>query len=315
MTQHTPLCQDLGDEPVSTLLYFQQRLPAKPYHANDVSHGLRIRSRDLAIQARYIQPNGPTHLYWMVFDIDTEHAALDWNFLNAPPPTLVVKNPINGHAHLLYGLKTPVRTAPGASDRALRYAAAVECALRDKLKADLGYAGFICKNPLHNCWIIQEWEPRLYDLAELESWVDLTPYSGQSETLPAYGLGRNCILFEELRGWAYKAIRQGWPEYERWFEACLTKAEGYNIQLFASSEAGKLQYSEVKATAKSVAKWTHKRFTPENFSAVQSSRGKVGGKISRGGGRPVSSDSDRQQKPWEREGVSRATYYRRKAKS
>jgi hypothetical protein len=308
VTQPTPLCQDLCNEPISTLSYFQQRLPAKPYHANDVSDGLLIRSRETAIQARYIQPNGPTHLYWMIFDVDTEHAALDWNFLNAPPPTLVIKNPINGHAHLLYGLKTAIRTAPDGSSDALRYAAAVEYALRDKLKADPGYAGFICKNPLHTYWITQGWESRLYELSDLESWVDLKPYSGKDQ-LPAYGLGRNCTLFEELSEWSYRAIRQGWPDYDRWFVACLAKAEGLNIQLFANAEAGKLKLSEVRATAKSVAKWTHKHFSPEGFSQWQATQGRKGGIQS---GKVRRQGSAAESQPWIALGISRRTYYRRK---
>ncbi|WP_268920626.1 primase C-terminal domain-containing protein [Shimia sediminis] len=84
----------------------------------------------------------------------------------------------------------------------------------------------------------------------------------------AYGLGRNCTLFESLRQWAYKAIRQGWPEYERWHEAVLTRARAYN-----DFEAP-LPESEVRATAKSVAKWTHQHLSPAGFAAVQSQRGR-----------------------------------------
>ncbi|MGD6738122.1 primase C-terminal domain-containing protein [Photobacterium leiognathi subsp. mandapamensis] len=51
-----------------------------------------------------------------------------------------------------------------------------------------------------------------------------------------------------------------------------------------------LTENEVKHTAKSVAKWTHKHFSSAGFSAWQAKQGakggKVGGKISKGGGRP-----------------------------
>jgi len=161
---------------------------------------------------------------------------------------------------------------------------------------------------LHTYWITQGWESRLYELSDLESWVDLKPYSGKSQ-LPAYGLGRNCTLFEELSEWSYRAIRQGWPDHDRWFAACLTKAEGLNIQLFANAEAGKLKLSEVRATAKSVAKWTHKHFSPEGFSQWQATQGRKGGKVSK---RPPVVGSERTEEPWETLGISRATYYNRK---
>ncbi|TOG57281.1 replicase, partial [Vibrio parahaemolyticus] len=95
--------------------------------------------------------------------------------------------------------------------------------------------------------------------------------------LPDYGLGRNCNLFEYLSTWSYKAIRQGWPDYEQWFEACFTRAMGYNKQQFKQP----LPENEVKHTAKSVAKWTHKHFSPSAFSAWQAKQGAKGGKISK----------------------------------
>ncbi|WP_175463914.1 primase C-terminal domain-containing protein, partial [Vibrio cholerae] len=79
-----------------------------------------------------------------------------------------------------------------------------------------------------------------------------------------------------------------------------------------------LPENEVKHTAKSVAKWTHKHFSPSAFSAWQAKQGAKGGKISKGGGRPVgtvNSKSLSQTKPWEDLGISRATYYRQKKES
>jgi len=291
------------------LALFSQRLPRKPYHTDNPQHGLRIRDVQKALSSRYIQHNGPTHRYWLVYDVDRMTAALDWNDLGAPPPTIVAQNPDNGHAHLIYGLDVAVRTAPDAKSGPLRYAAAVDCALRALLGADEGYAGLICKNPLHPHWRVTEWEPRLYELGDLDSWLDLSPYADRRKKLPAYGLGRNCNLFEHLRLWAYKAIRQGWPEYGRWFEACLTKAEGYNIQQFAGTKAGKLPFNEVKATAKSVAQYTHKHFSPGEFLGWCAQKGRAGG-IQSGKVRRQGSDAEKQ--PWAALGISRATYYRKK---
>lgn len=184
---------------------------------------------------------------------------------------MTVQNPTNGHAHLIYGLAVPVRTAFDGRLGPLRYAAAIENGLRLKLDADQGYTGLICKNPLNPFWRVTEWEPRLYELGDLASWLDLSSFKDRCKQLPGYGLGRNCTLFEKLRTWAYKAIRQGWPEYERWHEAVLTRARAYN-----NFEAP-LPDSEVRATAKSVAKWTHQRLTPSKFAAVQAHRGRKKG--------------------------------------
>lgn len=264
------------------LTLFEQRLPKKPYHTDDLSTGLKIVSSSKASKFRYIQHNGPTHKYWLVFDIDRLGATMCWDDLGAPAPNIVATNRENGHAHLIYGLEIPVRTAPDGSSKALRYAAAVESALSAKLGADEGYTGLICKNPLNPHWLVSVWEPNPYTLDWLADYLDLSVYSG-SKRLPSNGLGRNCNLFDYLSKWAFKAIRQGYPEYERWHEAVLTRAEGYNNREFTSP----LPLSEVRATAKSIASWTHKKFSAAGFSAWQARQGAKGGRKSKGGGRPL----------------------------
>lgn len=258
------------------LALFEQRLPKKPYHTDDFANGLAITRAKSAIKSRYIQANGPTHKYWLVFDVDSSDATMGWYDVGAPAPNIIATNRENGHAHLIYGLEVSIRTAPNGRSAPLRYAAAVENALREKLGADIGYSGLICKNPLSPHWLVSTWELNLYDLDWLADYLDLSCYSGKRR-LPDYGLGRNCNLFDYLSRWAYKAIRQGWPDYEQWFEACLTRAQGYNSRTFKEP----LSLSEVKATSKSVAQWTHKNFTPEGFSKWQAMQGSKGGKVSK----------------------------------
>jgi len=57
----------------------------------------------------------------------------------------------------------------------------------------------------------------------------------------------------------------------------LTRAEGYNKSLYRGTEAGELSHNEIKAIAKSVAKYTSKNFSPEGFSEWQSVQGRKGG--------------------------------------
>ena len=280
--------------------FFESHLPLKPYHTDDLALGLQIRKKAQALKSRYVQQDGPTHKYWFVFDQDRTDAGLHWDHINAPAPNIVAVNPHNGHAHLLYALETPVRTAPDGSLKALKYAAAVENALREKLGADPGYSSLICKNPLHSHWFVKVWETELYTLDWLADYVELSQ-SQKCESSPV-GLGRNCDLFERLRKWAYRAVRQGWPEYDRWFEAVFTRAQAYN------TFDNPLPINEVKATAKSVARYTHRKFSPEGFSAWQAKQGakggKIGGKISKGGGRKSLGE------PWKALGISRRTYFR-----
>ena len=164
-----------------------------------------------------------------------------------------------------------------------------------KLCADPGYAGLIAKNPFHDAWRAL-WVQHLYDLGELAEYVNLPKHRPQREAL---GLGRNCTLFDELRAWAYRWVR----EYKRndatgeqWYRAVLGQAERLNAFPVP------LAFNEVRAIAKSIAKWTGRKFSDAAFSAIQSARGKLGG-------RPATTTEHGE--PWAEQGISRATYYRR----
>ncbi|WP_200856457.1 primase C-terminal domain-containing protein, partial [Klebsiella pneumoniae] len=137
--------------------------------------------------------------------------------------------------------------------------------------------------------------------------------ANDKEIVADYGLGRNCTLFDKTRKWAYRAIRQGWPEYEQWLQACYDRASAYNLQFSAP-----LDDSEVKNIAKSISKWTLSNFSDDGFknyvlrthsSEIQSLRGKKGGVKSRGGRRKQDPCSQESEKPWVKLGVSRRTYF------
>jgi len=294
---------------------FNDRLPHKPYFSDDLHFGVRIAGKERAILAKYIQFNQPHAMFWLGFDVDRIGAAIDWSDRNAPAPTLTITNPENGHAHLLYALKTSIRTAPDGKMKPLKYAAAVENALRKKLDADAGYSGLICKNPNHDHWKIAVWQPELYTLDWLADSLDLNA-ANDREIVADYGLGRNCTLFDKTRKWAYRAIRQGWPEYEQWLQACCERAKANNLQFISP-----LDEIEVLGIAKSIAKWTHTEFSAESFLAYvknthspekQAVRGRKGGLKSKGGGRKKDSKSERSLLPWESLGIGRTTYYKNK---
>jgi len=261
-----------GERPLQLDL-FHQHLPSRPYCTDSLQAGLIIRSKQDAISKLYIQPNGPTHLYWLVYDVDRETSAYDWDDLHCPAPNIIATNHSNGHSHLFYGLEVPVRKdTPDAHLKPLKYAAAVEYALLKKIGGDYGYAGLIAKNPLRNDhWFVQVLQESPYTLSWLADYVDLEKIDYRKKP-EDYGLGRNVTLFNRLRFWAYKAIRQHWDNYEVWFDTCLSQAQSFNV--FYEP----LPHTEIKATAKSVAKWTWAYFSPAQFSAIQSARGKLSGK-------------------------------------
>ena len=252
---------------------FKGSLPVKPYCTNDPTDGLLIRSVEHALQHRYIQPNHPNSKLWLVYDIDRATCVSEiTDDLNLPAPHFFVQNALNGHAHVFYGLETAVHLNLHSSQKAIRFAAAVDCALTRDLDADAQYVGLIAKNPANEHWRTYAINAESYDLGELAEYLDLKAFGDRRRSMPDTGLGRNVNLFNLLRVWSYKAIRQGWPDSNQWHRAVLQRAEGYN------ATDNPLPYREVVATAKSVAKWTYKHFTQESFSRLQASRGSRKGK-------------------------------------
>jgi len=234
---------------------------------------------------------------WLIFDVDRPGAAYAWEQANLPPPTIAIVNPANAHAHLLYGLTSPVCMSDAARGAPIRLAAAVQAAYLARLGADPRYGGLVAKNPLHAAWRTL-WVQYLYDLGELAEYVELPRRVPRREVL---GLGRNCSLFDELRFWAYRWVliyQQNGAGGDEWRRAVLGQAELLNV--FDQP----LSFNEVKTIAKSVATWVWRHFSAEDFSALQSARGKRGG-------RPRTTTRD--GTPWVEQGISRATYYRRRS--
>ena len=75
-----------------------------------------------------------------------------------------------------------------------------------------------------------------------------------------------------------------------------------------------LSVGEVKTIAWSVEKISRRNLlsgqTQDNFSQIQAARGRKGGRVA---GAKRHQDSNEQRRPWEAEGVSRRTWYRRQA--
>lgn len=297
---------------------FYDALPLKPYAAES-KHEMSIKHKQYAWNKEYIQPNHPAVTGYLVFDIDNPNALYAHHDNHAPPPQFVVVNPENGHAHLFYKLTEPVGRWGRSSPKAIMYLTAVYAALAKRLGADAGYSGNICKNPNSDAWqtYTNHDAPPSYDLGDLADWLDLPSWNetakiksrGYDETT---AVGRNVALFHGIRHRCYDLAGQ--MSGKALYIAIIAVADAYNATFDTP-----LPSNEVVHTARSIYRYcVSPRFrqakaqSDAQFSALQAKRGSKGGAISKRG---KCEQSERTQKPWENLGISRATYYRQKAKN
>lgn len=265
-------------------LFASSRWPRRPYCADDLAEGLRIRSLKQALTKPYIQANPPHLRVWSIYDIDRAGGAIAWESAGLPPPSWAATNRENGHAHLVYGLSAPVLVdSPDARQRPLRYLAAVESLMRAQLSADSGFAGLITKNPSHPLWRVLYGPRTAYELGELTEYLPgIEKHIPRRRKVEEVGVGRNITVFDWLRHLAYRQIRHyktagarldGWNAWLSW---CNCRALERNGEFSSPMDP-----REVWHIAKSVAKWTWRRFDIEasdaRFSRLQSERGKRGG--------------------------------------
>ena len=254
---------------------------------------------------QYIQGNQPCMFHYFFFDIDRSDAVMAWHDENLPMPYWTAQTQKNGHAHLCYKLEIPLCTSEFGSQKAIAYASKVQAGLANKLGADVGYSHLITKNPFHKDWRVTFWTEQAYTLDYLADFVELPKkLSKEQEVL---GLGRNCIMFDTVRKWAYKAIRaHRGSTFDVWLGEVLKQCKNVNNAFLEP-----LLYSEVKATAKSIARYCWKKdgYHYQEFIDRQSKKGAIGGKISKR--KPVPT-SEATTKPWLALGISQSTYYRRK---
>ena len=228
---------------------FYAKLPRKPYCSDDLGYGVIIRPKKTAIQMPYIQHNQPSLVTSLVFDIDRPDAFFAWFDANLPKPNWIAKNKQNCHAHVGYMLSAPVCTSHRAKQNILEYLAKIEQAYTFALGADRGYSGLITKNPCHTAWENHIFDVEPYELNYLSDFVELQEL--KTDLKEVSGLGRNCMMFDNVRFWAYEAIRAFISgSYDVWHREVLNVAINANGAFLEP-----LPYSEVKATAKSVSRW------------------------------------------------------------
>ena len=255
-------------------LFNPNRLPQAPYCTRGKGEAVVIRRLQSALRNPLIQINLPVLTWWLVFDIDHPQAAVAWQDAGLPPPNWVAVNPSNGHAHMVYGLSIPVKTADPEHIKALRYFAAVYDAMAVALKADLNYSGLLTKTQ-HTKNGAQRGLQRSIRAFRACGIRRPHPSTKRAES-DSRGFGRNCTVFDKLRLWAYVAVRQyRASSIVAWREAVYAQAQSCNE--FESP----LSVNEVRAIGKSVAKWVWARDADAEakFIAKQVKEGRNGEKL------------------------------------
>jgi hypothetical protein len=160
---------------------------------------------------------------------------------------------------------------------------------------------------MHPLWRLLRGPQRGYELGELAEWVDLPKHAPKRKP-EEVGLGRNVTLFDWLRQYAYRQIRHYKGDVRNFV---VWQAHLNNKALLRNGDfVIPLDGREVWHICKSVAKWTWRRFdlaaSDARFSALQAARGRASGEARRQG-------SISEAQPWLAEGISRATWYRRRS--
>lgn len=267
------------------MLEFYDNLAKKPYCSSgkDDEGNLfsRILPKEYAIRRPLIQPNAPHEVKYIIIDMDDEHALHTTlkDYSDVPPPHLIIQNPQNGHAHLVYKLAKPVYMWGEARSHPIRYLAKIEKGLKAALGGDAGYNGNLMKNPINANWrtySVTTAPKNGYTLNELEEAlieiVNFTKVHNSIKTAkPANegGFGRNNNLFDRVR---YEAYKLGGGRQTDLMKKIHPIAKQMNNDFEEP-----LFPNEVKHLAKSIARYCSKKdFTKSHkeFSARQSSRSK-----------------------------------------
>lgn len=234
-----------------------QSLPKRPNCADNYADGITIRRRDLAIRYPHIQPCDPWKRHHIILDCDypiynPETLAPIWEEKGLPQPSMAVITPETGTAHLWFTLDEPVYKN---NPKQWPYYQDVEAALIKLYGADPAYAYVYTKNPYHPQWKVFTTGTR-YTLGELKSWAPssgaakvfhIGHYTRRAKKLENAALGRNCQLFEDVRLEAYQIVNS-FVDYDDFHLAVRELSDRYN--------SGGLDHTEIKATTKSIARWT-----------------------------------------------------------
>lgn len=231
--------------------------------ASDNKTATLTRPRHLAVRFPYMQINRRDMVSWLIFDLDHANPSI-WEDAGLPAPNLIVQNRNSKGAHLYYAIK-PVCTSLAARTKPIDYMKAIYSAMATKLRADIDFhSGPVAKTPGHPWWATTELHGHEYELSQLADYIDLPLISpwAKNPNIDLVSHSRHCIMFEWLRHYAYSIVKH--EQEHGTFEgfARLLEAFAHNKNSFYGlGFCQNLSQSSLKATVKSVARWTWERYT------------------------------------------------------
>lgn len=116
---------------------------------DDFNDGVYRSPKERALSKKQIGFNNISFVNGFVFDIDHDNGAIAWDLVGSAKPNTIIQNTKNGHAHLLYALKSPVLKTYSARIKPLKMASIVQCGFTERLNADRSYSDILMKNPLN----------------------------------------------------------------------------------------------------------------------------------------------------------------------
>lgn len=243
-----------------------KRLPREMLVSNDLKYGLHTEAKTTGVRRRYIQVNHANVTKLMVFDVDNPISLYDWKYLDVPVPNILVINPQNNHAHLIYLLAEDdfvCRTENGKLKNILLYET-IYAQLCSLLNADPRYVQKIMKNPFYNGWNTQVIHDESYTFKDFLKYVDSKNLDRASEGQKNRSAeswireseGRNCTIFERTRLYAYAVLKT--------FNNGATSDDAMNFYNAVNAYAVSLNENfteplrerEIASTVKSIVNWT-----------------------------------------------------------
>ena len=235
-----------------------------------------------------------------------------------PTPNMIVQRRASGNIHATYMIDPAVhRPCDARLDvrmKPLQLLGRVSEYLNEALLGDAGYSGVLTHNPewpgpeFHTDYLR---EPP-WTLAELNAAI---PRAWRIPARPLTAIGRNVALFQ----WAVKEAHRprsaeiirayGSPDCPDWLAIVRRR---HNAWYGQRGGLYGLPGREIDQVAISAARYSLRQYSPAIFSRRQAERGKAGGAVRRADGSELSREVTR---PWDADGVSRATWYRQRRRA